>query len=144
MRSCVSTGRMLTAALVFVVNGDDGQAQYQGATTSQPFHSAGPRMIGRSVPPPASIRSWPCRRSALLPNPLDARHPQHVALGENAAGPAADRLQLDLLGGLADQFLRQDLAVAGLDDDAVAAPNLGFRRQNDHVPRPVRRGERVA
>src|SRR5882672_7584665 len=101
----------------------------------------------RAAPPGrASIAARVGARACpLLPHPEDARHPGDVALGNAAAGrAAADRLELDLLAGLTYQLLGHQIAAAGLDDDAVAAMEIGVGRHDHDVAGPVGRGQRVA
>src|SRR5688500_17904493 len=59
----------------------------------------------------------------LLARPHDARDPQHLIDRERALGMRRiERAQLDRLRGAALELPGHDLAVLGLDHDAVAAP----------------------
>src|SRR5215468_3804402 len=91
---------------------------------------------------PARRQPRPCDALVpLLANPEDAGHPEHIAFGEATAGCAADRSEFDPLTGLPNQLLGHEFAVARLDDDAVAATDLGVRRHDHHVSGPVDRGQ---
>src|SRR5882724_1410675 len=133
----------------------DNGPQYQSMATSQPCG----RPVGRARAAPSahllvreSLRcnSTPERRPPgvpawLLANPENTGHPGHIALGDAAAGgAAADRFELDLLSGLTNQLLGHQIAAARLDDDAIAAMEIGIGRHDHDVAGPVGRGQGIA
>ena len=77
---------------------------------------------------------WQSAWTRLLAGPDDAGDPHHVLERQCALGMVGvERFELDLLGGLALEFLDHHLAVLGLDHDAVAAPHGRRRRHDDDV-----------
>src|SRR5689334_87423 len=81
----------------------------------------------------------------LLGDPEDARHPGDIAAGQAAVGMAVvERAELGATAAVPQQLLGHDLAVAGLDDDAVAAADRRSRRDDDDVAGPVGRLHAVA
>src|SRR5712671_3660474 len=81
----------------------------------------------------------------LLARPDDTSEPSHIFERQRAFGMiSTERLEFDLLGGLALELLDHDLAAPGLDHDAVAAPHRRRRRHDDDVAVAIRRQHGIA
>src|SRR3954468_3997850 len=87
----------------------------------------------------------PYRSFRLLAGPDHPSDPDHIFERQRALGMIGiERFELYLLAGLALELLDHDLAVAGLDHDAVAAPHRRRRRYDDDVAVAIRRQHGVA